>query len=94
MTAARLLRYYKTPEVVEALYDSVQDEDHLVRNISAESLLYIHGLPATISEHYEEISAEILVYYDREDEEKRKEARKHYKKAAEMLRAVIESKSN
>ena len=93
MVAARMLRRYNTPEVVEALYESVQDEDYLVRNHSSESLLHIHGLPDNLSE-YEEIFAEIIMYYDREDKERMKEVREHYKKGAEMLRELIDKESS
>ncbi len=92
MDAARMLRYYNTPEIVEALFDSVEDADYLVRNHSCESLLHIHRLPASISE-YKEIFAEIIVDYDVEDEESIKDAREHYKKAAKMLRELINSQS-
>ena len=90
MDAARMLRNYNTPEVVEALYGSVQDADYLVRNHSSESLLHIHGLPASISE-YKKIFQKIIVEYDAEDEESIKEAQEQYKKAATMLRELIES---
>jgi HEAT repeat protein len=90
MDAARMLKNYNTPEVVEALFSSVEDADYLVRNHSSESLLHIHGLPASISE-YKEIFQEIIVEYDVKDEESIKEAREHYKKAAMMLRELIES---
>jgi hypothetical protein len=93
MDAARMLKNYNTPEVIEGLYASVQDEDYLVRNHSSESLLHIHGLPASISE-YKEIFAEIIVDYDKDDEESIKVAREHYKKAAEMLKELIDSKAN
>ena len=91
MDSARMLRRYNTPEVIETLYGSVEDVDYLVRNQSCESLLHIHGLPASTSE-YKEIFAEIRVYYDVEDEKRKKEARKHYKRAANMLRELIANK--
>ncbi|MHA2423636.1 MAG: HEAT repeat domain-containing protein [Candidatus Thorarchaeota archaeon] len=91
MDAARMLRNYNTPDVIEALFGSVQDADYLVRNHSSESLLHIHGLPASISE-YKEIFKEIIVEYDSNDEESIKEARIHYKKAAQMLRDLITNK--
>jgi HEAT repeat protein len=89
MVAARMLRHYNTPEVVEALFASVEDLDYLVRNHSCESLLTIYGLPASTSE-YKEIFADIIFHYDLEDEESMKKARKRYKRAAEMLRDLID----
>jgi HEAT repeat protein len=96
MTAARMLRNYNTPEVIEALYGSIEDSDHLVRNHSCESLLNIHGLAYSLSENaeYKEIHEKILAYYDVEDDEKRQEACEQYKRAAEMLRELIDTKTN
>ncbi len=92
MDAARLLRKYNTPEVIEALYDSIFDADYLVRNHACESLLHIHGLPASISE-YKEIFQEIIVDSDVKGEPST-EAHEHYAKAAAMLKQVIEEKKD
>ena len=44
LVAARELRRYNSPEVIDALYQAVRDPDYLVRNHASESLLAIHGL--------------------------------------------------
>lgn len=87
MDAALLLRKYSTPEVVDALFDSILDEDYLVRNHSCESILHIHNLPSSISE-YKDIFSEIIVDYNAE-EESGNESLRHYKNAAELLRKLI-----
>jgi len=89
LKAAMKLRDFPTPEVIEALFDAVSDEDYLVRNHASESLLAIHGLQPTISEH-KEIFQLIIVDYDKTSNVSTKDAAAAYKKAEEMLRALFE----
>jgi HEAT repeat protein len=89
LKAAMKLRDFPTPEVIEALFDAVSDEDYLVRNHASESLLAIHGLQPTISEH-KEIFKLIIVDYDKRSSESTKEAAAAYKKAEQMLRALFD----
>ncbi|MFW9918865.1 MAG: HEAT repeat domain-containing protein [Candidatus Thorarchaeota archaeon] len=88
MDAAILLRQYNLPDVVEALYDSMLDPDYLVRNHSSESLLHIHGLEASISQH-KEIFAEMIVEFDSKNRASSAEARKHYARSVELLKELI-----
>lgn len=88
LKAAMKLRDFPTPEVIEALFDAVSDEDYLVRNHASESLLAIHGLQPTISEH-KEIFKLIIVDYDKRSKETTREAAAAYKKAEEMLRLLF-----
>ena len=88
LKAAMKLRDFPTPEVIEALFDAVNDEDYLVRNHASESLLAIHGLEPTISEH-KEIFKLIIVDYDKQSKTT-KEAGAAYRKAEQMLRVLFE----
>lgn len=89
LKAAMKLRNFPTPEVIEALFDAINDRDYLVRNHASESLLAIHGLEPMISE-YKEIFKLIIVEADRGNNECTKEAAIAYKKAEEMLRALFD----
>jgi len=93
LKAAMKLRDFPTPEVIEALFDAVSDEDYLVRNHASESLLAIHGLQPTISEH-KEIFQLIIVDYDKTSNVSTKDAAAAYKKAEEMLRALFEKEGS
>lgn len=88
LKAAMKLRDFPTPEVIEALFDAVNDEDYLVRNHASESLLAIHGHQPTISEH-KEIFKLIIVDYDKHSR-RSEEASEAYKKAEHMLRELFE----
>ena len=90
LKAAMKLRDFPTPEVIEALFDAVSDEDYLVRNHASESLLAIHGLQPTISEH-KEIFKLIIVDYDKQSSKSTSETAAAYKKAEMMLKALFES---
>lgn len=92
MSAAIMLRQYNFPEVVDALYDAMLDPDYLVRNHSSESLLQIHGLPASISE-YKEIFQELIVDSDSRSQASSAEARKHYERSVTLLKEVIANKA-
>ncbi|TFG26003.1 HEAT repeat domain-containing protein [Candidatus Thorarchaeota archaeon] len=89
LKAAMKLRDFPTPEVIEALFDAVNDVDYLVRNHASESLLAIHGLQPTISEH-KEIFKLIIVDYDKTSGRSTEEASKAYKKAEQLLRGLFE----
>lgn len=93
MSAAIMLRQYNLPEVVDALYESMLDPDYLVRNHSSESLLHIHGLQPTISEH-KEIFAEMIVEFDPKDEESIINARTHYERSVTLLKELIETQQH
>ncbi len=88
MSAAIMLREYNLPEVIDALFDAMLDPDYLVRNHSSESLLHIHGLPASISE-YKEIFQEIIVDSDSRAQVSTIEAKKHYERSVTLLKEVI-----
>jgi HEAT repeat protein len=90
LKAAMKLRDFPTPEVIEALFDAVNDIDYLVRNHASESLLAIHGFNPSISEH-KEIFKLIIVDYDQRGDSHSEEAYKAYKKAEQMLRALFEN---
>ena len=90
LRAAMKLRDFPTPEVIEALFDAVSDVDYLVRNHASESLLAIHGLQPTISEH-KEIFKLIIVDYDKRSSGSTNKAAAAYKKAEQMLRVLFES---
>ncbi len=93
LKAAMKLRDFPTLEVIEALFDAVRDEDYLVRNHASESLLAIHGLQPTISEH-KEIFQLIIVDYDKSSNVSTREAAAAYKKAEEMLRELFEKEGS
>lgn len=89
LRAAMKLRDFSTPEVIEVLFDAVNDVDYLVRNHASESLLAIHGLQPIISEH-KEIFQLIIVDSENRSDKITKEAAVAYKKAEEMLRALFD----
>ncbi len=91
MLAAIMLRSYNSLEVIEALFDAIEDGESPVRTNSFTSLLRIHDVPRAL-EDYEEILSEILVYYGLDDET-HKEAIRHYKKASKMIRELINKES-
>jgi HEAT repeat protein len=93
LKAAMKLRDFATPEVIEALFDAVNDVDYLVRNHACESLLAIHGFNPTISE-YKEIFKLIIVDWKDKSGTSTKNAAAAYRTAEEMLRALFETKSH
>ena len=92
LNAAITLRIFPTDDTIQALFDSVStDPDYLVRFHASESLLHIHGLEPTISEH-KEIFQLICVEFGPKDEVAYHEAIKHYTHAADMLRDLFKKK--
>jgi len=51
--AAMELRYFKTQEVVEALFDAVKDPSYLVRYHACDSLLFLNGFEPHVAEYPE-----------------------------------------
>jgi HEAT repeat protein len=88
--AAMKLRDFPTPEVIEAFFDAVNDEDDLVRNNAANALLAIHGFKPMISEHKEIFELIITSPLDKDGNSIRDEAVAAYKQAERMLRALFE----
>ncbi|TFG34004.1 HEAT repeat domain-containing protein [Candidatus Thorarchaeota archaeon] len=88
LNAAQKLRQFPTLEVILALFEAVSDVDYLVRNHACESLLYIHGLKPSISEH-REIFSLIITEFDSQDDSSIKSAMEKYTKAADMLRLLF-----
>ena len=82
------LRDFPTPEVIEALFDAVSDVDYLVRNHASESLLAIHGLQPTISEH-KQIFKLIITHPNDEEGISKKDAATAYKEAERILRTLL-----
>lgn len=94
MRAAIALRRFPAREVVEVLFESVaRDRDYLVRNHASETLLFLHGLKPTISEH-KEIFKHMIVDYDEHEEERGSETLNHYAESARLLRGLIEAEGN
>lgn len=89
LKAARKLRDFPTPEVIEALFDAVSDDDYIVRSQASESLLAIHGLEPLITSQ-REIYQLINFYCERDNPDSIEEATTSYKKAEQMLRALFE----
>jgi HEAT repeat protein len=88
LRAAMKLRDFPTPEVIEALFDAVSDVDYLVRNHASESLLAIHGLQPTISEH-KQIFKLIITHPNDEEGISKKDAATAYKEAERILRTLL-----
>nr|MDO8079258.1 HEAT repeat domain-containing protein [Candidatus Freyarchaeota archaeon] len=86
--AARHLREFDSPEVVEALFEAVKDPDYLVRNHACESLLYLHGFEPEISSH-KEIFKNIITPHEGEPSE---EDNKKYEAAVNQLRKMFREK--
>lgn len=86
--AAMKLREFPTPEVIEALFHAVNDEDDIVRNNASNALLAIHGFEPRIDEHLE-IYQQIITYPDDELGVSKKDASTAYKKAELMLHALF-----
>ncbi len=91
LVAAMKLRYYTTPDVIPALFDAVLDPDYLVRNHASESLLHLHGLPATISQ-YKEIFRLICVESRTEDDELITTSLDDYRRAVKLLKDIFAEK--
>jgi HEAT repeat protein len=89
--AAIALREFGTREAIDALFEAIKDPDYLVRNHASESLLAIHGLEPTISNHDEIFG---LICTDSEDEESYKKAIIRFEKAIELLKQVFEAHDN
>ena len=88
LKAARKLRDFPTPEVLEVLYDAVSDEDYIVRSQASESLLAIHGLEPMITAQ-REIYQLINVYCEKDNPDSIEKATMAYKKAEHMLRTLF-----
>jgi hypothetical protein len=89
LNAAVELRRFPSKDSISALYDAVSDDpDYLVRNHASESLLHIHGLRPSISEHREIIRL-ICTEFDPKDKGSFAEAVKKYKLAANMLKDLF-----
>ncbi|MFW9810557.1 MAG: HEAT repeat domain-containing protein [Candidatus Thorarchaeota archaeon] len=92
--AAIVLRRFPTIEVVEALFESVaKDPDYLVRNHASETILFLHGMQPSISDH-KEIFEHMIFEIDNEDESSIKDAFDHYQKCAQMLRQLIKTEGS
>ena len=90
MDAARALRRFPNEEVVEALFEAVaEDPDYLVRNHASETLLFLHGMTPRIADR-KDIFRHVIVEFRKEDKDSVDSAFSHYKKSADMLRALIE----
>jgi hypothetical protein len=91
LDAARVLREFPTPEVLEALYSALLDPEYLVRNHASESILLIYGLEPTIATH-SDIFDHIRFDFDSTDDESVKASMEHYKEAAELIRTLVLAK--
>jgi HEAT repeat protein len=87
--AAMKLRDFPTPEVIEALFDAVSDQDSLVRNNASNALLNIHGFEPMIHEH-KEIFKLLITHPNDERGISRTDAAAAYKQAEQMLRVLFE----
>ncbi|MBD3407436.1 MAG: hypothetical protein GF411_15065 [Candidatus Lokiarchaeota archaeon] len=88
IVAAMRLKRYKTQEAIDALFQGMLDHDYLVRNHSAESLLHIHGFPASISE-YKEIFKLIIHDFDDSSKETIAKSLKVYREAVRQLKELM-----
>ncbi|NHJ12890.1 MAG: HEAT repeat domain-containing protein [Candidatus Thorarchaeota archaeon] len=88
LDAAMSLRYYPTKQVIDALFEAILDPDYLVRNHACESILHIHGMRASISEH-KEIFSKIIVDMPEEGECDTAPADEAYRLASKMMRDLV-----
>ena len=88
LKAARQLRDFSTPEVIESLFNAVSDIDYLVRSQASESLLAIHGLEPVITKQ-DEIFQLITAHTNDEKGSTKEEVAEAYKKAEQMLRELV-----
>lgn len=87
LEAAIELRLFRTPEVLEALFDAVKDPEYLVRNHACESLLFLHGFKPEIVE-YPEIFQNITTPQSL-DSVPTEEDVKRYERAAQQLKELF-----
>jgi len=86
LEAAMNLREFPTPEVIEALYAGMLDEDYLVRNHSSDSLLGIHGFPPDV---YKQKKIFDLI---RTEKEKGKTTSEDYKLAVKLMKEKVKNR--
>lgn len=88
LEAAMDLRKYPRAEVIDALYQGMEDEDYLVRYHSAESLLAIHGLNPDISTH------DMIFSYlcAKADKNERLSESEQFKESIRLLKNLVKGK--
>jgi HEAT repeat protein len=88
--AAMELRYFKTKEVVEVLFEAVKDPGYLVRYHACDSLLFLHGFEPHVAE-YPEIFDNITTPSDFGSKPKEEDFDR-YERAAKQLKDLFERK--
>ena len=90
LDAARALRHYNSPEVIDALYEGVLDREYLVRYHSADSLLVLHGFEPGIAD-YEEIFRHLAFPFSQDAS--LDECTEHHLEAYNLLRELLSSEN-
>lgn len=90
--AAMELRYFKTQEVVEALFEAVKDPSYLVRYHACDSLLFLHGFKPHVAE-YPEIFDNITTPSDFGSIPKEEDFNR-YERAVKQLKDLFERKDS